>query len=108
TGPHTAPVMTALSNPTVRQGGCSPPTDSRGISATDLDAAPITFTVTGPSWVSVVPNPQSGVKRTGNLMFGPPTASGTFSGLVTATAGGQSHSTFFTVIADVHFEKPVI
>jgi len=103
------PVMNPIPTPNITLGGCSPLRAGRGISATDPDADAITFTWSGPPWVSVTPNQQSGTTLTGSLDLGPPTSTGTFNGSVTANAGGQSDTKFFTVnVVSLELVPPVL
>jgi len=109
TGPGGAPVMNPIPTPNITLGGCFALTNGRGISATDADADPITFTWTGPPWVNVTPNTQFGTTRTASLNVGPPTSTGTFPGTVTATAGGQSDTKSFTVnVVSLDLTPPVL
>src|SRR2546426_3511789 len=94
---HAAPpVLDPISNMSV--AGCYPSFADQTITATDPDGDAITFTSSGPSFMTLAPNPQVGNTRTANIHLAPPFgASGTFSASVTATAGAESDTKSFTI-----------
>ena len=105
-----APVLNPIANMTVGVGGCSPPSDDQAISATDPDGDAITFTSTGPSFMTLTPNTQAGNTRTGNIHVGapPPGTFGSFPASVTATAGGESDTKTFTITIVTTDQAPAL
>jgi hypothetical protein len=93
-----APVLNQPSNMTVA-GACVASTADQPISATDPDGDAITFTSSGPSFMTLTSNPQVGNTRTGNIHLATPPigASGTFLASVTATANGESDTKSFVI-----------
>ncbi|HMI31853.1 MAG TPA: PKD domain-containing protein, partial [Candidatus Limnocylindrales bacterium] len=90
----TAPGLVPIANMTVEFGS----TADQAISATDPDGDAITFTFTGPAFMTVTSNTQVGNTRTGNIHLAPALGTtGTFSASVTATAGGASDMKSFTI-----------
>ena len=88
------PVLNAIANMTVAAGA----TADQGISATDPDGDAITFTFSGPAFMTVTSDTQVGNTRTGNIHLAPPAGtSGTFAASVTATANGASDTESFTI-----------
>ena len=80
------PVLATIANMTVAPGA----TADQGISATDPDGDAITFTSSGPTFMTLTSNAQVGDTRTGNIHLAPPLGtSGTFQASVTATANSQ-------------------
>jgi PKD domain-containing protein/VCBS repeat protein/cadherin-like protein/Big-like domain-containing protein len=91
TGP---PVLAVIANMTVAGGS----TADQGISATDPDADAITFTSSGPAFMTVASNAQVGFTRTGNIHLAPSIGTtGTFPGTVTATANAASSTRNFAI-----------
>ncbi len=89
-----APTLAPVADMTVGAGS----TADQGISATDLDGDAITFTSSGPAFLTRTDNVQVGNTRTGSIHLAPPGGtSGTFSASVTATANGQSASDAFVI-----------
>jgi hypothetical protein len=94
---HAAPpVLDPIANMSV--AGCSESTADQTITATDPDGDPITFTSSGPSFMTLASNPQVGNTRAATIHLAPPLGtSGTFSASVTATAGGEGDTKSFTI-----------
>jgi hypothetical protein len=90
------PILAPIANMSVAPGA----TADQGISATDPDGDAITFTSSGPAFMTLTSNAQVGNTRTGNIHLAPPLGTtGTFPASVTATADTQSASQSFTVTA---------
>ena len=90
------PTLAAIANMSVAAGA----TADQGISATDPDGDAITFTSSGPAFMTITSNTQVGNTRTGNIHLAPPLGTtGTFPASVTATANTQTASQSFTVTA---------
>ena len=88
-----APVLAPIADMTVPLGT----TGDQAISATDAEGDAITFTSSGPSFVTVTSNTQVGNTRTGNIHVAPTFDFGVFQATVTATANGQAASRTFTI-----------
>lgn len=89
-----APVLAPIANMTVFSGQ----TADQAISATDPDADAITFSFTGPSFMTVTPNAQVGTTRTGNIHLAPSFfQTGGYPATVTATSNAQSDYRSFTI-----------
>jgi hypothetical protein len=77
-------------------GGCS--AADQAIRATNADSNPITFSFSGPPFMTVTSNAQSGTTRTGNIHLAPaPASSGTYSATVTASSASSSDSKSFVI-----------
>jgi PKD repeat protein len=88
------PVLANIADVTVAPGS----TADRGISATDPDGDAITFTSSGPAFMTVTSNAQVGNTRTGNIHLAPGFSNaGTFPASVTATANGQFDDQGFVI-----------
>ena len=104
-----APVLDPISNMTIAIGGCAPFTSDQAIRATDADGDAITFTYTGPAWMTVTSDPQVGNVRTGNIhLTSPPNNPGPTPASVTATANGESDTKSFTIFITVVNQAPVL
>src|SRR6185436_17651672 len=81
-------VLNAIADMTVQAGA----TADQAFSATDPDGDAITFSSTGPAFLTRTDNAQVGNTRTGNINLAPPlgTAPGTFAASVTASANGTT------------------
>ncbi len=89
--PNSPPVLDPIQNMTV--SSCGAGTADQPIRATDPDGDAITFTSSGPFWMTLTSAAQVGNVRTGNIHLAPPsTASGTFGASVTAASGTPSLS----------------
>src|SRR2546427_1095923 len=89
-----APTLNAIANMSLAAGT----TADQAISATDPDGDAITFTSSGPSFMTLTSNAQVGNTRTGNIHLAPPLGTtGTFPASVTATALAQSDTKGFTI-----------
>src|SRR5205814_2255844 len=89
-----APVLAQLGNMTVVAGA----TADQAFTATDPDGDAITFTSTGPTFMTRTDNAQAGNTRTGNIHLAPSsTTSGTFAASVTASANGTTSTQNFTI-----------
>ena len=89
-----SPVLAVITNMSVSAGG----TGTQGISASDPDGDAITFTASGPAFMTLSSNPQLGNTRTGTIQVTPPLGTmGTFPATVTATANGQFDDQGFTI-----------
>src|SRR5438876_267988 len=72
--------------------------DDQTFTATDPDGDAITFTNTGPTFMTRTDNAQSGTTRTGNIHLAPVTGtSGTFSASVTASSLTSNDTKLFTI-----------
>jgi len=81
-------------------------TADRAFSAFDPGGNPITFSFTGPGFVTVTPEPQAGNTRTGTIHFAPPVhTSGTFAATLSASANGATDTRIFT-IGVVFYNQP--
>jgi hypothetical protein len=88
------PVLATIPNMSLVPGSIA----DQGISATDPDADAITFTSSGPAFMTVTSNAQVGNTRTGNIHLAPGFSdAGTFPATVTATANGQFDDQTFTI-----------
>src|SRR5438552_2499942 len=86
--------LAAINNMTVVAGS----TADQTFTATDPDGDAITFTNTGPTFLTRTDNAQAGTTRTGNIHLAPSsTTSGTFAASVTAAANGTSDTKSFTI-----------
>jgi hypothetical protein len=95
--------LAAINNMTVAAGA----TADQTFTATDPDADAITFTHTGPSFMTRMDNAQSGTTRTGSIHLAPTsTTSGTFGGSVTAAANGATSTRTFTILICFGCENP--
>ena len=104
-----APVLDPISNMTIGFGGCAPSTSDQAIRATDADGNAITFTFSGPAWMTVTSDPQVGNTRTGNIhLTSPPNNPGPTPASVTATANGESDTKSFTISIVVVNQAPVL
>src|SRR5947207_9703533 len=103
-------VLDPIGNMTIGVGGCSPASADQAIRATDPDGDPISFTSTGPTWMTVTANAQAGTTRTGNIHLSAPPApaSGTFAASVTATSGGGSDTRSFTITIATVDNTPIL
>ncbi len=100
-----APTLNLINNMTVAAGS----TADQAISATDADGDAITFTSSGPSFLTRTDNAQVGNTRTGNIHLAPPLGTtGTFAASVTATANAQSASRAFTITVTATNQAPVL
>src|SRR6267142_1062410 len=108
--PNNPPVLDPIANMTIGVGGCAPFSSDQAIRATDPDGQTITFTSTGPSFMTVTSNPQVGNVRTGNIHLTSPTsASGPVTASVTATDGvGGSDTKSFTIQTVIINQAPVL
>src|SRR3989475_7092244 len=89
-----APTLNAIANMSLAAGT----TADQAISATDPDGDAISFTSSGPSFMTLTSNAQVGNTRTGNIHLAPPLGTtGTFPASVTATALAQSDTKGFTI-----------
>jgi PKD domain-containing protein/cadherin-like protein/Big-like domain-containing protein len=107
---NSPPALDPIANMTIGVGGCAPSSSDQAIRATDPDGQTITFTSTGPSFMTVTSNPQVGNVRTGNIHLTSPTsASGPVTASVTATDGvGGSDTKSFTIQVAVVNQPPVL
>jgi PKD repeat protein len=106
---NSPPVLAQPANMTIGTGGCAPFTSDQAISATDPDGDAITFTFSGPSWMTVTSNPQVGNTRTGNIhLVSPPSGTPPTSASVTATAAGLSDTKSFTIFVSVVNQAPTL
>lgn len=103
------PVLGPIANMILAVGGCAPQFADQTISATDADGDEISFTWSGPSWMSVAWEPGVGTV-TGNIHLSapPPGTFGTFPASVTATAAGESDTKSFTIIIAAVNQTPVL
>src|SRR5204862_4267814 len=86
--------LAPIANMTVAAGS----TADQTFTATDPDGDAITFTSTGPTFMTRTDNAQSGTTRTGNIHLAPSsTTSGSFAASVTATANGTNSTQSFTI-----------
>ena len=103
------PSLNAISNMTIASGGCAPSTADQAISATDPDGDAITFSFSGPDWMSVTSNPQVGNTRTGNIhLTSPPAGTPSTSATVRAIAGGVSDSKTFQITVTQINQGPIL
>lgn len=99
-----APTLAPIANMTVTQGT----TADQAISASDADGDALTFTYTGPQFMTVTSNTQVGTVRSGNIHLAP-LDFGNFFATVTATSNGQSDSrSFFITVFQSHGLPPVV
>src|SRR5438093_6064238 len=101
------PVLDPIANMTF----CAGSNADQAIRATDADADAITFTFTGPTFMSVTSNAQAGTVRTGNIHLAPSFATtGSFSGSVTASSGSPalSDSKSFVILITGSCGPPVL
>src|SRR5439155_1259418 len=88
------PVLAQPANMTVAAGS----TADQTFTATDPDGDAITFTHTGPTFMTRTDNVQSGTTRTGNIHLAPVAGtSGTFAASVTATSLATNDTKSFTI-----------
>jgi len=87
---------------------CVGHTADQAISATDPDADAITFTSSGPPWMTVSSSPQAGTTRTGSIHLAPFSDFGSFQGTVNATAGGLTDSRTFSILVGQCNFPPVL
>jgi len=67
--------------------------------ATDPDGDAISFSSTGPAFLTLVPNDQVGTTRTGTVHLAPPVGTGgIFAASVTAASGGSINTRSFTIL----------
>src|SRR5439155_687213 len=86
--------LAAINNMTVAAGS----TADQTFTATDPDGDAITFTHTGPTFMTRTDNVQSGTTRTGNIHLAPVAGtSGTFAASVTATSLATNDTKSFTI-----------
>src|SRR5882672_6833325 len=87
-------VLAAINNMTVVAGS----TADQAFSASDADGDAISFTHTGPSFMTRTDNAQAGTTRTGNIHLAPTsTTSGSFPASVTASSLATSDTKNFTI-----------
>jgi hypothetical protein len=88
------PILEPIADMTVNAGA----TAEQAISATDLEGDAITFTSSGPPFMTLTSNPQMGSTRTGTIHVAPPPFfEGFFQASVTVTANAQSASRSFAI-----------
>ena len=89
-----APTLAPIANMTVYSGQ----TADQPISASDADGDAITFTFTGPSFMTVTSNTQVGTTRTGNIHLAPSFLyQGSYAASVTASSNSQSDTRSFLI-----------
>ena len=99
-----APTLAPIADMSLTQGT----TADQSFSASDADGDALTFTYTGPSFMSVTSGTQVGTSRTGNIHLAP-FDFGNFFATVTATSNGQSDSrSFFITVFQSHGFPPVV
>src|SRR5437867_56180 len=97
--------LAAINNMTVAAGS----TADQTFTATDPDGDAITFTHTGPTFMTRTDNVQSGTTRTGNIHLAPVAGtSGTFAASVTATSTATTHTKTLTVTVQDVNREPVL
>src|SRR5438552_1336370 len=97
--------LAALNNITVAAGS----TADQTFTATDPDGDAITFTHTGPTFMTRTDNVQSGTTRTGNIHLAPVAGtSGTFAASVTATSLATNDTKSFTITVQAVNRPPVL
>ena len=98
-------VLNAIGNMTVAAGA----TADQTFTATDPDGDAITFTSTGPAFMTRTDNVQVGTTRTGNIHLAPPLGtSGTFAASVTATANGTTSTRTFVITVNATNQAPTL
>src|SRR5438552_3559006 len=96
--------LAAINNMTVAAGS----TADQTFTATDPDGDAITFTHTGPTFMTRTDNVQSGTTRTGNIHLAPVAGtSGTFAASVTATSLATNDTKSFTITVQAVNRPPV-
>ncbi len=89
-----APVLNPIANMSV----CLGSTADQAISATDPDGDAISFTSSGPAFMTLTSSAQVGTTRGGNIHLAPSSGDGgVFPSSVTATANGESDDQTFTI-----------
>lgn len=89
-----APVLNPIANMSV----CLGTTADQTISATDPDGDPITFTSSGPAFMTLNSNAQAGMTRTGVIHLAPGSGDGgLYAASVTATANGEFDGQTFSI-----------
>src|SRR5689334_12196444 len=89
-----APVLNPIANMSV----CLGTTADQAIGATDPDGDPISFTSSGPTFMTLMSSTQVGTTRAGNIHLAPALGDGgLFSATVTATANGEFDDQTFTI-----------
>src|SRR5437773_866704 len=97
--------LAAINNMTVAAGS----TADQTFTATDPDGDAITFTHTGPTFMTRTDNVQSGTTRTGNIHLAPVAGtSGTFAASVTATSLATNDTKSFTITVQAVNRPPVL
>src|SRR5437870_267580 len=97
--------LAAINNMTVAAGS----TADQTFTATDPDGDAITFTHTGPTFMTRTDNVQSGTTRTGNIHLAPVGGtSGTFAASVTATSLATNDTKSFTITVQAVNRAPVL
>src|SRR5690242_17438878 len=89
-----APVLNPIANMSV----CLGTTADQAIGATDPDGDPISFTSSGPTFMTLMSSTQVGTTRAGNIHLAPALGDGgLFSATVTATANAEFDDQTFTI-----------
>src|SRR5438552_13559691 len=97
--------LAAINSMTVAAGS----TADQTFTATDPDGDAITFTHTGPTFMTRTDNVQSGTTRTGNIHLAPVAGtSGTFAASVTATSLATNDTKSFTITVQAVNRPPVL
>src|SRR5436190_10825807 len=97
--------LAAINSMTVAAGS----TADQTFTATDPDGDAITFTHTGPTFMTRTDNVQSGTTRTGNIHLAPVAGtSGTFAASVTATSLATNDTKSFTITVQAVNRAPVL
>src|SRR5437870_796951 len=97
--------LAAINNMAVAAGA----TADQTFTATDPDGDAITFTHTGPTFMTRTDNVQSGTTRTGNIHLAPVGGtSGTFAASVTATSLATNDTKSFTITVQAVNRAPVL
>src|SRR5438034_3621472 len=97
--------LAAINNMTVAAGS----TADQTFTATDPDGGAVTYTHTGPTFMTRTDNVQSGTTRTGNIHLAPVAGtSGTFAASVTATSLATNDTKSFTITVQAVNRPPVL
>ncbi|HYQ90119.1 MAG TPA: PKD domain-containing protein [Candidatus Binatia bacterium] len=94
--PLAALAASPVLNPIANMSVCSGATADQAVSATDADGDSISFTSSGPAFMTLTPSAQVGTTRAGNIHLAPSFGDGgAFPASVTATSNGESDNRTF-------------
>src|SRR6267154_2503363 len=101
--PLAALAASPVLNPIANMSVCSGATADQAVSATDADGDSISFTSSGPAFMTLTPSAQVGTTRAGNIHLAPSFGDGgAFPASVTATSNGESDNrTFMLTVNNV-------